>query len=363
MKRQNSITLLDFSNFLRAGAFLRYENDWILAWGSPHSIARPKSEEISVFCPSFYEVEEGKACHFPNEARLSRLDFLKLCREYLETHPEPHFSWERFTWVEPDQGDFSKSFSQIQQMISQGQIEKAVPCVFAKTPGSLSPFAMVKCFVDLLETPEAMFAYGFWTEGEGLLGATPEILFEKKDLHLRTMALAGTLPKSIQADANQLLKDKKELSENRFVVQDLSAQLTPLGRVRVQAPRVLELPTLWHLITDMEVDLEEDVEVVDLVKRLHPTPALGVAPRRFGWRWMREWPQQNLRQRFGSPFLMRVDEGHWICLVAIRNLQWTRNEMYIGSGCGVVKESDLEREWLELFYKRESVKKILGIKK
>jgi menaquinone-specific isochorismate synthase len=176
------------------------------------------------------------------------------------------------------------------------------------------------------------------------------------------MALAGTLAKSTNSRGDLLLKDKKELHENQLVVDDIKQQLRAFGRVKAQPPSILDLPTLWHLITHMEVALEEDVPVVDLVKRLHPTPALGVAPRRFGWRWMREWPQQSSRGHFGSPFLMKIDTNHWMCLVAIRNIEWTKKEMIIGSGCGVVRDSDLEREWLELFYKRESVKKILGMK-
>ncbi|MNL49201.1 chorismate binding enzyme [compost metagenome] len=49
-----------------------------------------------------------------------------------------------------------------------------------------------------------------------------------------------------------------------------------------------------------------------------------------------------------------------LCLVAIRNMQWNGQFAMIGSGCGVVAASELEREWRELYQKRLSVKKILG---
>ena len=40
-----------------------------------------------------------------------------------------------------------------------------------------------------------MMAYGFWTEAdEGMIGATPELLFEQTRDGLETMALAGTRP-------------------------------------------------------------------------------------------------------------------------------------------------------------------------
>jgi isochorismate synthase EntC len=361
VKRQNSITQIDFSNLLQTGALLRYGSDWILGFGGYNLVPASKTGEISVFCPLFYDIEEGKAIQFQYEARLTRTEFINLCRQYLEIHPEKGSFWDHVEWKDPDMADFSKAFSHTLQLIGQGQIDKAVPYVAAKAPGTLPATALVKALLELADAPPSLHVYGMWLNGEGFVGATPEILFEKKEKSLATMALAGTLAKTSTGRGELLLKDKKELQENQLVVDDIKQQLRALGLVKTHVPAVMDLPTLWHLVTHIEVALEEDVPVIDLVKRLHPTPALGVAPRRFGWRWMREWPQQSSRGHFGAPFLMKVDDEHWMCLVAIRNIEWTKSEMFIGSGCGVVKDSDLEREWLELFYKRQSVKKILGI--
>ena len=368
MKRQNSISLLDFTNFLEAGALLRSGNEWILAFGPSHLVsvhqnAQKKGSSFSVFSPPFYDVEEAKAISFEKEARLTQVDFLKLCHDFLETGPQPPLDWDEVVWIDPDLSEFTQIFTHTQQLISQGQIDKAVPSVFAKAEAQITPATLVKFFISMATLPGHLHVYGIWQGGEGTLGATPEILYEKKGQQIFSMALAGTMSKATQVRGEMLLKDKKELHENKLVVEDIRLQLRALGRVQVEPVRLLELPTLWHLITRIELHLEEEMDPIDLVKRLHPTPALGVAPRNFGWRWMKEWPQQELRQRFGAPFLMKADVDHWICLVAIRNLQWDRRQLLIGSGCGLVRESELEREWLELFYKRESVKKILGIKR
>jgi isochorismate synthase EntC len=48
-------------------------------------------------------------------------------------------------------------------------------------------------------------------------------------------------------------------------------------------------------------------------------------------------------------------------LVAIRNIQWQDEKIRLGSGCGIVKSSQIEREWQELKLKRESVKRMLSI--
>ena len=133
MKRQNSISLLDFTNFLEAGAVLRSGNEWILTYG-----ASPSATENSVFSPSFYDVEEAKPTYFQNEARLSQIDFLNLCQNYLETAPEAPLDWSLVVWKDPDLSDFTKTFSHTQQLISQGQIDKAVPCVFAQAEGRIT---------------------------------------------------------------------------------------------------------------------------------------------------------------------------------------------------------------------------------
>lgn len=367
MKRQNSISLLDFTNFLEAGALLRNGSDWILAYGRSQLVpayenAYKNGSPFSVLSPNFYDMEDAKAVSFEKEAILTQPDFLKLCRDFLETAPQRPLDWNEVQWKDPDFNDFAKTFSHTQQLISQGQIDKAVPFVFSQADARITPATIVKSLMSMATLPESLHIYGIWQAEKGLLGATPEILFEKRGLRVSSMALAGTMSKSTQSKGEMLLKDKKELHENQLVVDDLRQQLRALGRVQIEPMQVLELPTLWHLLTHIQLQLEADVSPMDLVKRLHPTPALGVSPRNFGWRWMKEWPGQNLRQRFGAPFLMKVNDDHWICLVAIRNLQWDGKHMMIGSGCGVVRDSVLEREWLELFYKRESVKKLLGIK-
>lgn len=367
MKRQNSISLLDFTNFLESGALLRNGSEWILAFGrsqmvSVHEDAYKKGSAFSVLSPNFFDMEDAKAFSFEKEAVLNQPDFLKLCQDYLETATPRPLDWSEVLWKDPDFNDFAKTFSHTQQLISQGQIDKAVPFVFSQAEAKVTPATLVKSLLSMSMLPDQLHVYGIWQGEKGLLGATPEILFEKRGLHVSSMALAGTMSKSIQSKSELLLKDKKELHENKLVADDICQQLRTLGRVQIDPVQLLELPTLWHLLTRIELQLEADLAPIDLVKRLHPTPALGVSPRNFGWRWMKEWPGQNLRQRFGAPFLMKANEDHWICLVAIRNLQWDGKHLKIGSGCGIVRDSQLEREWLELFYKRESVKKLLGIK-
>lgn len=354
---QDSITHLDFTNFLNSGAFLRDGQQVLLLIGPFHSASEDKTSAISVSCPLYYEVEKASFLRPSHHIWVSVSDLARFCLRFIEGNKEATPS---FVWQEPEKKDFETAFARIQNLIQQGQIDKAVPVVFARSTGMMSQTLKTRWLLDLLSTPEVLHPHGWWSEEEGIMGATPELLFQMEGQHLKTMALAGTLQKS-QGRAEDLSRSTKDQHEHQIVVEDLNRELKNFGHVRVGKTSVVELPTLWHLKTSIELDLHEKPEIAPLVQRLHPTAALGVFPRLFGWRWMQELPGQEGRARYGAPFTVRLSEDRVISLVSIRNLQWKKDQFLIGSGCGVVKDSKLEDEWIELKGKRASIQKILGM--
>lgn len=265
-----------------------------------------------------------------------------------------------FQWQEPRLEDFEKSFARVQNLISEGQIDKAVPVVFARTRSSITATVRARWILETLSAPQNLHPYGFWSGDEGVIGATPEILFEVEGRSLKTMAMAGTLAKA-DGTADDLARSAKDQHEHRLVIEDIKKELRSFGAVSAGATEVVALPTLFHLRTNLSVELEEDADIEKLLRRMHPTAALGVFPRLFGWRWMRELPGQDDRARFGAPFTVRLSSSRVISLVGIRNIQWQGTRVSLGSGCGVVKSSELEAEWRELARKRQSVLKILGM--
>ncbi|UOF00775.1 chorismate-binding protein [Bdellovibrio reynosensis] len=264
------------------------------------------------------------------------------------------------SWQEPAKNDFSKALLQIQKRIHDGEIQKAVPVVFARSSQKVLREEKAQMILSLLKAPANLYVYGFWQSENGLLGATPEVLFDYSNQVLKTMALAGTCPKNEAAHRESLLADKKEMQEHGLVLEDILEVLKDLGEAKTRGPYIAELPTLYHLKTDIEIHCNQDPDFISLVNNLHPTPALGVAPRGFGYKWMKELPGQESRKAFGAPFAL-LTRKEALCLVAIRNLQWNNTECMIGSGCGVLAASELEREWQELYQKRLSVRKILGL--
>jgi menaquinone-specific isochorismate synthase len=195
-----------------------------------------------------------------------------------------------------------------------------------------------------------------------MIGATPELLFRSEARGYATMALAGT--RAIDR-ADELLRDAKELREHRLVVDDIVRRLAPFGNVEVGPLGVLELPSIAHLATPIRFEESggsEKMSFAEMVRRLHPTAALGVSPRNdAGERWLREADRGMKRRTFGAPFGLEREDGRGIALVAIRNVQWQGSSIRVGSGAGLLPESRLEREFEELRQKRDQVKALFGV--
>jgi len=348
----------NFTNFLEQGALLRTGIDnWFLMEGPFQTKATLEPKDIALFQPEFFAESPAKYWIPKAFYRLTDKELEFLCNQGPGPVATP------WSWQEAELKSFSSSFKEITERIQAGALKKAVPIVFEKSSVTPSPEARLSMIRALLKAPANLFTFGFWQEGEGVIGATPEILLKQSGRKISTMALAGTCPKSEIAQRISLLEDPKERLEHDLVVQDILQSLGAYGNLKTLGPQILELPTLFHLKTDIECELSigKDFSVFEACQRLHPTPALGVSPRSYGYKWMQTLPEQKGRAGFGAPWGMKWSEDEALCLVAIRNLQWNKEGSRIGSGCGVVAQSDLQQEWRELFHKRQSVKKVLGL--
>ena len=266
-------------------------------------------------------------------------------------------------WQEPDQAEFARSFEDVQIRIRDGHLLKAVPSA-ARTssePLTTAQRAQALCRALRLSERFPMMAYGFWTEaGDGIIGATPQLLFEQAQDGLITMALAGTRP--VDSDRKPLLEDSKEVLEHRLVIDGIVDRLTPIGRVTIGITSELRLPTLIHLHTPIRLEPVAPIAFQEAVAALHPTPAIGAWPLGPGWEWLRGQSNATSRGRYGAPFgLVPPNGAGGKCVVAIRNVQWSPAGAAICAGCGVVGPSRLEREWSELGSKLDAIQQALGL--
>lgn len=281
----------------------------------------------------------------------------------------PHLASETLrlqNFVGPEKNQFETSFQLIQGKIQRGEIEKAVPMVAwstSRAPGLLNQFLW---FRSLLRAPTNLFPSGVWQDEQGYMGATPEKLFHLRDGRIYSMALAGTSVDRSDSAREQLLDDPKELREHQLVVEDLKLALSGFGRVQCTPLSTLAMPQFFHLFTEIQVDPTYSIEKLDLellIQKLHPTPALGVAPRAYGFQWMSELPEQKNRKNFGAPVCFKISEQETLGLVNIRSIFWSAKEgtkegskeTKIFTGCGLVSDSQIDKEWSELHRKANMI--------
>ncbi|MGB0775516.1 MAG: chorismate-binding protein [Akkermansiaceae bacterium] len=257
--------------------------------------------------------------------------------------------------LEPD--GFAEVFGEINEVIGRGVMEKSVPV--ATEQGEFLKGSGEGMLAGMKPLGEPFYSYGWSAGGSGFCGATPELLFELDGRRLRTMALAGTA----RADEQEVFAvDGKEIREHEFVAQTLVAKLSDIGDVQRDQRRIMNLGQLVHFHTAIDVELFADRGVDDLIRRLHPTPALGPLPRtQETMRLLSKWRSRlHCPPCFGAPFgLMRGEQ--FLAVVAIRGAHWADQQMMIPSGCGVIEASRLVNEWRELRLKREAVKSALEV--
>ena len=250
--------------------------------------------------------------------------------------------------------EFQKVFHEVKNKINQKQLYKAVPVFFEEleTIPDVKLY-LQKLFYNTREKASQGFIYGYWNNQEGMIGFTPEILFSVKGKKFKTMALAGTSPLHLS-----LLNDSKEIKEQHFVLQDIKESLQGLVKWKKEQSYEKLFFNIKHICTDIEGELVNAFDFSYFCDKLHPTAALGGYPKSETFIWLKKHSTQTHRGSFGAPFGFFDGKDQSFCIVAIRGIQWKKEKSYIGSGCGLISESVLEKEWEELSLKREQIKNL-----
>jgi menaquinone-specific isochorismate synthase len=334
-------------------AFIQTGPDRVfVGWGPFDQLPMRRPESPAFFIADFF-LDDPHPWRHPRS--WEEISFAELAARFGEA-PPPRIEWDPMTI-----DAFAPLFDSAKAAMRRGEFNKIVPVQFENgrltARSEMWPWLVRR----LASLPRGMSAYGYSYQNHGLAGASPEMLFESAGCGYRTMALAGTRPVE---RAHELLRDAKELREHRMVVDDIVRRIAPFANVEVEPIGILELPSIAHLATPIrfeEIGLER-MSYFEIVRRLHPTAALGASPRsETAERWLREADRGVKRRTFGAPFGLELPDRRAIALVSIRNVQWQGDALRVGSGAGLLPESQLQREFDELREKREQVKALLGL--
>ena len=126
-----------------------------------------------------------------------------------------------------------------------------------------------------------------------------------------------------------------------------------------ETPSLLKLGNIQHLCTPITGQLANGHTLLDLVERLHPTPAVGGRPREAALRLIRE--REGLdRGWYAGPVGWLNAEGEGEFAVALRSALLHGNTATLFAGCGIVADSDPVREYAESRLKLKPMLTALG---
>ena len=248
--------------------------------------------------------------------------------------------------------------------IRSGTMEKIVlaRAVRARAGRELEPAAVLR---QLRTANPECYIFGCWIGERAFVGASPELLVRLDGHEVRTTSLAGsirrgTTPAEDAALRSELLGSAKDRAEQEMVRRELVADLAELcdAIVAPAEPAVLTLRNVHHLHTPISARLRPGRSLLDLVGRLHPTPAVGGAPTDAALRVIREHERLD-RGWYAAPIGWMGERGGEFA-VALRSALVAGRDAWLFAGCGIVADSTPDAEYDESLLKLIPMRRALS---
>lgn len=198
---------------------------------------------------------------------------------------------------------------------------------------------------------------------DGFIGASPELLIERRGDRLVSRPLAGTVARSGDEEIDRelvdaLLASRKNRHEHGFVPEGLREALVGVcTQLDVpDTPAVIGLRNVSHLATLITGRLRPGpgTSALELVARVHPTPALAGTPTDTALELLRQADGFD-RGRFGGPVGWMDARGDGAWAVGIRCAQVDGAVARLYAGVGLVRGSDPEAELTETQLKLQAL--------
>ena len=260
------------------------------------------------------------------------------------TSPRPHDDWQR-------------TVADAIAAIADGRLDKVVVAREVLVEAN-RPIVVP----DVLERLRALYPACVVFAVDGFIGASPELLVERRGTAVRSHPLAGTFPRSGDPHADELLAAElvasvKDQREHRFVIDEIDRVL----RARCTAldvpaePTIMQLRNVLHLGTEIAGTLRAPAPTaLELAAELHPTPAVAGTPTADALAWLDEH-EGMARGRYAGPVGWVDAAGDGMFAVGIRSAEVDGARARLFAGVGIVEGSEPQRELVETQLKLQAL--------
>jgi isochorismate synthase len=202
-------------------------------------------------------------------------------------------------------------------------------------------------------------------DGGQFVGASPELLVERSGDRIRSRPLAGTTGSRPGDDPDvrsaALFDSEKDVAEHRLVVETIAGALGALSRDldAPSRPELVRLRSMTHLGTEIDGTLDPRADgsvphVLELLRALHPTPAVGGLPGPEA-RAMIGRLEPRGRGPYAGPVGFVDARGDGRFVVGIRSMTLRGRDARLAAGVGIVEGSEPRSERAEADLKLRAV--------
>jgi menaquinone-specific isochorismate synthase len=258
-------------------------------------------------------------------------------------------SWSIRPAVDVD--DYLAAVTAARDAVRAGELTKAV----IARPIVVQSSEMIDVHA-VLRRLRASFGSSYRYSIDGFIGASPELLVEVDGPVVRSHPLAGTASRTGDVDndariAAELIASTKNQIEHRVVIDVVHDTLLPWASYLdwEPDPSIVTVANVQHLGTRMEGMLSQPgPSVIELVRALSPTPALGGHPRDAAIELIQR-VEGFERGRYGGAvgWVDAAGNGTWAVAIRCAELSDDRRSARLVAGGGIVADSDPRAELAE----------------
>lgn len=273
----------------------------------------------------------------------------------------PHLTeWQQFETY-----DFRSAVSSALNAIHHQHLDKLVLAHMVEVFSPL-PFQWEHSLHNLRQLHPDCYVFSVGNgKGQSFIGASPERLLSIHNQRLVTDALAGSAPRGrnhredLQL-AQALLGSDKERREHQVVVDFITQQLAQFGLNShlANAPGLLKLSNIQHLHTPIQTVVPSDIQPLEILAQLHPTPAVAGLPRDIAGQLIQAY-EGFARSLYAAPLGWLDAHGNAEFVVGIRSALVEGHRAKLYAGAGIVAGSDPDRELAEVRLKFQALLRAL----
>ena len=214
---------------------------------------------------------------------------------------------------------------------------------------------IVKSYQNLLNKYSTAFRYLWFHPRVGLwMGATPEQLAKIKSHTFETVALAGT-----QVYTENVTWQEKEIVEQQLVTDYIKSRTENLvDSLQISEAYTQKAGNIVHLKSDISGKLLPNVSELDLINALHPTSAICGMPLIEARNFILE--NENYNRKYYAGFLgefQMQEQTNLFVNLRCCEIENTKTNIYVG--CGITKDSQADKEFIETENKSNTILSIL----